>query len=94
MALLLDKKDWQGVTVTYHRVSRVVIEPNAPSGIWVASYISRAEREIEMDDDNADAVYHSETYFTVDDDSDSVTSIADAYVWLKGRPEFADAEDC
>ena len=95
MALLKEIELDSGVTVCYHRVVSVNTITNVSNVIEVASYTSRAKREEEQEavsggepmDIFISTRFENAPY-------DQTMTVAGAYEWLKGLPEFADAADC
>ena len=91
MAIAIEARLGTGLPLGYHRVQELCIETNVMSGVYVRSYLSREEREIELAGGNA----YSEVCYFNSDGPDGPLTIEEAYAWLKAtRPEFADAEDC
>lgn len=85
-----------GAPVSYHRIVRLEIETNVRVGVYIHSYISLEERELEKENDGAEEpilVFHSDSYFATSTPEGPAT-VAEAYTWLKeNRPEFEGAED-
>lgn len=91
MALGKEARLGSGLPLNYHRIQELAIEVNVMTGVYVRSYLSREERELELAGGN---VYSEVCYFN-SDGPDGPKTVEDAYQWLKAtRPEFADAEDC
>lgn len=93
MALQKETRTGSGALMSYHRILRLEVETNYGVGIWVRSYLSASERNVERDDEST-VVYHDDTYCFVEWNEAPMT-VEDAYTWLKAeRPEFAGATDC
>ena len=94
MALSKQIESGNGVVTNYHRVVSVNTITNIQNIIEVASYTSESKREEEVSAiaNGEDMIVYIHTcFFNVE--SDQNMTIADAYEWLKNRPEFEGAED-
>lgn len=91
MALKKEIRTGSGLVLSYHRVLQLDIETNAGVGVWVASYATQGERELELE--GGASVYSEKTYFHEGWDDGPMTVEA-AYEWLKGQKCFKNAEDC
>lgn len=97
MALLKKIELDNGIVVNYHRIVSINKITNSAIIIEVASYISEAKRQEELDhyasteENKTMNVFIDTTY--LNKEYNETDTIQDLYDWLKTTDKFADAED-
>ena len=77
--------------LSYHRIFQVIEEVNFETGVYIKSYLSAEERELEKSNEND---VFSETLYVTIEGHDGPITVEDAYSWLKENcPRFEGAKD-
>lgn len=91
MAINKTIKDNNGVTVEYHRVSKITSIINCVTIIEITSYISNDDRLIDKANPSFNNVYKSGIFYDMSYDPEF--TVIKAYEYIKGLPEFEGAVD-